>query len=63
MGNPIKRETHRIRQAGNRVVNGLIDGGFEEEAADLKRSYKVGDYSVVFYQCNSQFKWILAPVT
>ncbi len=61
-GNPIKRETHRIRQAGIRVVNGLIDAGFEEEAADLKNSYKVGDYSVVFYQSISQFKWILAPV-
>ena len=61
-GNPIQKITHRIRQAGIRVVNGLIDAGFEEEAADLKNSYKVGDYSVVFYQSISQFKWILAPV-
>jgi len=61
-GDPIKPITHRLRQAGIRVVNGLIRDGFEDEAADLKDSYKVGDYSVVFYQYNSQFKWILAPV-
>lgn len=59
-GNPIKKITHRMRQAKLRVVNGLIDAGFEDEAADLNDSYKVGDYSVVFYQSISQFKWILA---
>ena len=58
-GNPIKKITHRMRQAKLRVVNGLIDAGFEDEAADLNDSYKVGDYSVVFYQSISQFKWIL----
>jgi len=61
-GDPIKRITHRLRQAKLRVLNGLRRYGFEDEAADLKDSYKVGDYSVVFYQYNSQFKWILAPV-
>ena len=59
-GDPIKKITHRMRQAKLRVVNGLKDAGFEGEAADLKSSYKVGDYSVVFYQSISQFKWILA---
>ncbi len=58
-GNPIKRETRRLRAAKLRVVNGLKDAGFEEEAVDLNDSYKVGDYSVVFYQCLSQFRWIL----
>jgi hypothetical protein len=61
-GNPIKPITHRMRQAKRRVVRALKRGGFEDEAADLNDSYKVGDYSVVFYQCNSQFKWILAPL-
>ena len=61
-GDPIKPITHRLRQAGIRVINGLIRDGFEDEAADLKDSYKVGDKSVVFYQFNSEFKWILAPI-
>jgi len=58
-GNPIKRETRRMRAAKLRVVRGLERDGFEDEAADLNDSYKVGDYSVVFYQSISQFKWIL----
>ncbi len=59
-GNPIKKITRRIRQAKLRVIRALERGGFEDEAADLNDSYKVGDYSVVFYQSISQFKWILA---
>jgi len=60
-GNPIKPITHMLRQRKLRVIEGLKDAGFEEEAADLKSSYKIGDYSVVFHQSISQFKWILAP--
>ena len=62
-GDPVMPATHRLRQAKRRVINGLIRDGFEDEAADLKNSYVVGDKSVVFYQCNSEFKWILASVT
>ena len=59
-GNPIKSITHMLRQRSIRVIRALKRNGFEEEAADLHDSYKVGDYSVVFYQSISQFKWILA---
>jgi len=62
VGNPIKTITHMLRQRKTRVIRALERNGFEDEAADLNDSYKVGDYTVVFYQCNSQFKWILAPV-
>ena len=58
-GNPIKKITRRMRAAKLRVIRGLERDGFEDEAADLNDSYKVGDYSVVFYQCLSQFRWIL----
>ncbi len=59
-GNPIKSITHMLRQRSTRVIRALERNGFEDEAADLIDSYKVGDYSVVFYQSISQFKWILA---
>jgi len=58
-GNPIKSITHMLRQRSIRVIRALERNGFEDEAADLNDSYKVGDYSVVFYQSISQFKWIL----
>lgn len=60
-GDPIKPITHCLRQRKLRVVNGLIQNGFEDEAADLNRCYVVADKSVVFYQCESEYQWILTP--
>lgn len=53
--------TNRARGRKRRMLKMFKDEGFEEEAADLKRSFDVGDKSIVFFNDASAFEWVLKP--
>lgn len=58
-GDPIKNETHAIRQRKRRALNAFREVGLQNEAEDLDRCYTVTSRSVVFYSRDSDYQWIV----
>ena len=56
-GDPIKKETNKIRMRKLRALDAMRDAGLVDEAEDLNRCYDVTSRSVVFYASESDYIW------
>ena len=56
-GDPIKKETNKIRMRKLRAIKAMKKAGLVDEAEDLDRCYDVTSRSVVFYASESDYIW------
>ena len=59
-GDPIKKETHAIRQRKLRLIQAIQRAGYDDEAHELKSAYTVADRNVVFSPDVCDFIWTMS---